>query len=241
MEIRFPRPDGKEATGHLSMPTDGEKTPGIVLVHEWWGLNDQTKNFSRRLAEMGYRVLVPDLYEGEVAKIGDVDKAGKLMSSLERDDAVQQTIAGAVQYLKERSDGHRVAVLGLCMGGALAIKAAVEVRDLDAAVAFYAVSPTQVADVRQIRIPFQAHVSTIDEFVPPEENDAFARNLETGGVTHEFHRYDAAHAFMNEQRPDKYDAHAAKVAWDRTLRFLESSIGGHSAAGVSKPGTAPIP
>jgi len=242
MDIRFSRPDGKEATGHLCMPAEGEHAPAVVLVHEWWGLNEQTRGLANRLGEAGYRVLVPDLYEGKVAEIGDVEGASALMSKLDMDDAVDQVVRGAVRHLKERGGGKsRVAILGFCMGGAVAIKAAVDVRELDAAVSFYAVKPNQIADVRQIRIPFQAHVSRIDEFTPQEEIDAFERSLKAGGVNYELYRYDAPHAFMNEQRPDKYDAHAAKIAWDRTLRFLESTIGGHSTAGVSRPGHAPIP
>ena len=242
MEIRFSRPDGKEASGHLSMPPEGEHAPAVVLIHEWWGLNDQTRGLARRLSEEGFRVLVPDLYDGEHAKIGDAEGATALMSKLDMNDAVSQVVRGAVQHLEERGGGKtRVAVLGFCMGGAVAIKAAVDVRELDAAVSFYAVKPNEIADVRQIRVPFQAHVSRVDEYTPQEQIDAFERSLKAGGVQFELHRYDAQHAFMNEQRPDKHDAHAAKVAWDRTLRFLESTIGGHSAAGVSKPGHAPIP
>jgi carboxymethylenebutenolidase len=127
------------------------------------------------------------------------------------------------------------------MGGALAIKAAVEVRELDAAVSFYATNPNGVADARQIRIPFQAHVSRVDEFTPQAQMDAFEKNMKAGGVNFEIFRYDAQHAFMNEQRPDKHDPVAAKTAWDRALRFLESTIGGHPASGVSRPGHAPIP
>src|SRR5690606_28302938 len=78
MEIRFPRPDGKEESGYLAMPQDGEHSPAIVLVHEWWGLNDQTRGLADRLAEEGFRVFVPDLYGGRCAKIGDVDKAKEL-------------------------------------------------------------------------------------------------------------------------------------------------------------------
>ena len=93
MEIRFPRPDGKESKGYLAMPDDGEKSPGVVIIHEWWGLNDQTRNIANRLSEMGFRALVPDLYGGKGAEIGEADKANKLMGELKRDDAVNQTIA----------------------------------------------------------------------------------------------------------------------------------------------------
>ncbi|WP_373047225.1 dienelactone hydrolase family protein [Vulgatibacter sp.] len=242
MEISFKRPDGKEARGYLAMPEDGEKSPAIVLIHEWWGLNDQVRHTADRLSEEGFRVFVPDLYGGKNAKIGDVQGATALMQQLDMDDAVAQTVRGAVQHLKHRGgEGTRCAVVGFCMGGAVAIKAAVEVRELDAAVSFYAVKPNEIADVRQIRVPFQAHVSRVDEFTPQEQIDAFERNLKSGGVNFEFHRYGAQHAFMNEQRPDKHDPVAARAAWDATLRFLESTIGGHAATGTSRPGHAPIP
>lgn len=242
MEIRFPRADGKEVSGYLAMPRDGEKSPGVVLIHEWWGLTDHIRRLADLLAEEGFRVLVPDLYDGEAAKIGDVEKASALASKLDFDDATKQTVAGAVRHLKERGGaGTRCAILGYCMGGAIAIKAAVEVRELDAAVSFYPTNPNGVADARLIRVPFLIHVSRVDEYTTQEQYDEFEKKLKAGGVHHEVYRYDAQHAFMNDERPDKYDAHAAKIAWDRTLRFLESTIGGHSAAGVSRPGTAPIP
>ena len=242
MDIEFNRPDGKQERGYLAMPREGEKSPAVVLIHEWWGLNDQVKRTADRLAEEGFRVFVPDLYRGQHAKIGDVAAATALMSKLDMDDAVAQTVRGAVQHLKQRGGGNtRVAILGFCMGGAVAIKAAVEVRELDAAISFYAVKPNEIADVRNIRIPFQAHVSRVDEFTPQQQIDAFEKNLEAGGVQHDVHRYDAQHAFMNEQRPDKYDAVAAKTAWDRAVRFLETTIGGHATIGPTHPGQAPIP
>jgi carboxymethylenebutenolidase len=242
MDIEFTRPDGKQERGHLAMPRDGEKSPAVVLIHEWWGINDQIRRQADRLAEEGFRVFVPDLYRGQSAAIGDANTATALMSKLDMDDAVSQVVRGAVQHLKQRGgENTRVAIMGFCMGGAVAIKAAVEVRELDAAISFYAVKPNEIADVRNIRIPFQAHVSRNDEYTPQTQIDAFEHNLKAGGVQFELQRYDAPHAFMNEKRPDKYDAVAAKTAWDRAVRFLEAAIGGHATTGPTRPGHAPIP
>lgn len=234
MEITYVRPDGEEARGYLAMPKEGEKAPAVVLIHEWWGLDEQTRGIADRLSQHGYQVLVPDLYEGEVARIGDTEKASSLMSKLDMDLAVAQHVQGAVNYLRQKG-ASRVATLGFCMGGAMAIKSAVNVEGIDASVSFYAVMPNKVADVRRIRIPFQAHCSVIDEFTPREEIDVFEGSLREGGAPYELHRYEAPHAFMNERRPDKHDPAAAQVAWERTVHFLGRVLRGGGEAASASP------
>ena len=113
--IQFNRPDGKTCPGYLAEPKTGSSAPGFVVIQEWWGLNDQIKKTADRLADAGYRALVPDLYRGKVATASD--EANHLMANLNFPDAAGQDIRGAVQYLKQSSK--KVAVGGFCMGGAL--------------------------------------------------------------------------------------------------------------------------
>jgi carboxymethylenebutenolidase len=112
--IQFNRPDGKTCPGYLATPKAGSAAPGFVCIQEWWGLNDQIKKTADRLAEVGYRALVPDLYRGKVAKAAD--EASHMMKGLNFPDAAEQDIRGAVHYLKQSSK--KVAVGGFCMGGA---------------------------------------------------------------------------------------------------------------------------
>src|SRR5262249_61972911 len=115
--IRFQRPDGKECSGFYVEPAVGATAPGIVVIQEWWGLNDQIKGVAQQLAGEGYRALVPDLYRGSVAL--QANEAEHLMQGLNFGDAATQDIRGAVQYLKQSSP--KVGVTGFCMGGALTV------------------------------------------------------------------------------------------------------------------------
>src|SRR6266699_2245713 len=123
--VSFKRPDGKSVNGYLAEPAKAEKAPGVVVIQEWWGLNDQIKGVAERLAKAGYRALVPDLYRGKVAL--EANEAEHLMTNLNFGDAAGQDIRGAAQYLKQSSP--KVAVMGYCMGGALTILSAAFVKE----------------------------------------------------------------------------------------------------------------
>ena len=97
-QVTFKRPDGQEASGYYVEPAAGPRAPGVVIIQEWWGVNDQIKGVARRFAERGYRALVPDLYRGQVGL--DAKEAQHLMDGLNFGEAAGQDIRGAVQYLK---------------------------------------------------------------------------------------------------------------------------------------------
>jgi len=151
--IQFNRPDGKTCPGYLATPQAGSAAPGFVCIQEWWGLNDQIKKTADRLAEAGYRSLVPDLYRGKVAKASD--EASHMMANLNFPDAAEQDIRGAVQYLKQSSK--KVAVGGFCMGGSLTILAAVRVPEMDAGACFYGIPDLPAAELKKIEIPLICH------------------------------------------------------------------------------------
>src|SRR3979409_1743826 len=124
--IEFARPDGGKTKGYLA--TAGQGRPGIVVIQEWWGLNDQICGVADRFARAGYNALVPDHYKGRLTAVPD--EANHLMSSLDFPDATHQESRGAALHLKGQSD--KVAVMGFCMGGALTVAAAVHVPDIAA-------------------------------------------------------------------------------------------------------------
>jgi carboxymethylenebutenolidase len=219
--IQFTRPDGKTAPGYYIEPAAGKKAPGIVLIQEWWGLNDHMKSVGHRLAKAGFRVLIPDLFRGKVTK--DAAKANEWMAGLNFKDATEQDIRGAAEYLK--SESQKVGVLGFCMGGALTIAAAVHVPELNAAVCFYGIPPKELADPTKIRIPIQFHFANKDGWCTPAAVDALEQALEGTPGHKELHRYDAEHAFFNDSRPEVYEPDSAKKAWDRSLQFLKSHLG----------------
>jgi carboxymethylenebutenolidase len=218
--IQFKRPDGKTCPGYLATPKTGSGAPGFVCIQEWWGINEQIKKTADRLAGEGYRALVPDLYRGKLAKAAD--EASHLMANLNFPDAAEQDIRGAVQYLKQSSK--KVAVGGFCMGGALTILAAVRVTEMDAGACFYGIPDIGPAEIKKIKIPLICHFANRDtHWTPAKANDLEAA-LKQSKSEFEIYRYDAQHAFMNEARPEVYDAASAKLAWERTLKFLKKAL-----------------
>ena len=218
--IPFKTPGGGSASGYLATPAGGDDAPGLVVIQEWWGLNDQIKQVAERFAQQGYRALVPDLYKGRVTQ--DPDEANHLMSGLDWGGATHQDVRGALQHLK--ANGRKAGVLGFCMGGAITILAGVHVPETDVAVCFYGIPPKEAADPARMRVPFQGHFANQDDWCTPAAVDALAAALKASGATHELYRYDAQHAFFNEQRAEVYDAAASKQAWERSLSFLKAHL-----------------
>jgi len=219
--IEFARPDGKKAPGYLEMPVAGKNAPAVVVIQEWWGLNQQIKGVADRLAQAGYRALVPDLFRGKLAK--DRNEASHMMDTLDWGGAILD-VRGAVQHLKGFSPS-KVAVLGFCMGGALTLISGVKVAEMDAGVCFYGIPPTEAADPSQIRVPMQFHFATNDDWCNPTAIGKLEESMKRGNVSYELFRYEGTHhAFMNDARPEVHDPKAAKVAWDRALKFLAARL-----------------
>ncbi len=226
--ISFKRPDGKDVQGYLASPTVGaDKAPGIVVIQEWWGLNDQIKGVADKLAAQGYRALVPDLYRGKLGL--DANEAGHLMNELDFSDAAGQDVAGAVKHLKATGSA-KVGVTGFCMGGALTLLSSVFVSDLDAAVAWYGYPPLEFIDASKIKAPLMAHWGIEDTAFPIDKVDVLEQKLNAAKVHYEFHRYHAKHAFANEEADSKgldmlkYDAASAEQAWKRTFAFFAQHL-----------------
>lgn len=225
--ISFKRPDGQSIDGYLAEPAQGAKAPGVVVIQEWWGLTDQIKGVAERLAKAGYRALVPDLYRGKATL--EAKEAEHLMGKLNFGDAAGQDVRGAVQHLKS-SGSAKVGVTGFCMGGALTLLAAVNVPEADAFVAWYGFPPLEYVDASKIKAPLLGHYATDDQFFPIAKVDELEKKLREAKVKFEFHRYQAKHAFANEEAnernlpPLEYNPQAAELAWKRTLEFLERHL-----------------
>jgi carboxymethylenebutenolidase len=215
--IEFTRPDGGRSKGYLA--SAGQGRPGIVVIQEWWGLNDQICGVADRFARAGYNALAPDLYKGRLTAVPD--EANHLMSSLDFADATHQDLRGAVQRLAATSG--KVAVMGFCMGGALTVAAAVHIPEAAAAICFYGIPPGEFADPARIGIPFQGHFANRDDWCTPAAVDALESAMKGAGAAAEIHRYDAAHAFFNERSP-AYDVACANQAWERMTAFLTAKL-----------------
>jgi carboxymethylenebutenolidase len=225
--IEYKRPDGKSVNGYLAEPQAGSKTPAMVVIQEWWGLQDQIKGVADKLAKQGYRALVPDLYRGKVAL--EANEAKHLMEGLNFGDAAGQDIRGAVQYLKQ-SGSSKVGVTGFCMGGALTVLSACNVPEMDAGVIWYGYPPLQYVDASKIKAPLMGHWAIHDQAFAISGVDELEKKLREAKVKFEFHRYDAKHAFANETADSKkldmlrYNPGAAATAWDRTMDFLGKNL-----------------
>jgi len=215
--IEFGRPDGGKAKGYLAAA--GQGRPGIVVIQEWWGLNDQICGVADRFARAGYNALAPDLYKGRVTQTPD--EANHLMTGLDFPDATHQDLRGATQFLKTQSP--KVAVMGFCMGGALTVAAAVHVAEMDAGICFYGIPPTGFADPAKIKKPFQGHFANQDDWCTPAAVNDLEKAMKAAGQSPDIHRYDAAHAFFNE-RSAAYHLESANLAWERMAAFLKAKL-----------------
>ena len=203
--------------GELAEPSGSDKAPALVLVQEWWGVNDHIRDLAERFAKEGFLVVAPDLYHGRTTK--DATEAGKWMTELDTLAAVEE-IGATLAYLKEhpRSNG-QVGVTGFCLGGALTLASAAHL-PVAAAVAFYGIPPAEKADLSKITAPVMMHVGKKDNWVTPERAEGVKKKVP--GL--ELHLYDADHAFANDTRPEVYDAASAKLAWERTVAFLKKHL-----------------
>lgn len=220
--IDFKRPDGSACKGYLAEAgpsRSGGGKPGIVVIQEWWGLNDQIRSIADRFAAAGYNALAPDLYKGRVTQ--KPDEANHMMSGLDFVGASDQDIAGAVKHLAAIS--RKVGVMGFCLGGALTIAACARVPGIACGVPYYGVPPGKLADPATIKVPMQGHFANTDDWCTPQIVNDFEKAMTTAGNKPEIFRYDAAHAFANERSP-AYDADAARKAWERMMGFLGTQL-----------------
>ena len=221
--VSYQRPDGQAVNGYLAEAAK-PGGPAVVVIQEWWGLNDQIRGVADRFAEAGFTALVPDLYRGKCTV--EAEEAHHLMSNLNFGDAATQDLSGAVRFLKGRG-APKVGVTGFCMGGALTLLTLANVPEADAGVVWYGLPPLEYLDAGKIKAPVMAHWATQDGAFPIESVDALEARLAEARVAYTGHRYLAYHAFANETAQGRnrisvtqYDAAWARLAYDRTFAFF---------------------
>lgn len=222
--VTFPS-NGGTAHGYLATP-DGGSGPGLIVIQEWWGLDDSLKKVVDRFASEGFVALAPDLYGGRVAH--DSDEAGEMLSSLPVEQATKD-LAGSVDFLlgHDAVTSSTVGVVGYCMGGAFALLLAAQEGDrVSAAVPYYGVGPGTPESYAGITAAVQGHYGKEDQMMSAEDARKVEEQIRSeAGVEVEFFYYDAGHAFMNPD--DKMGTHKpelAEQAWSRTLDFLRSKV-----------------
>ncbi len=211
------------APGYLARPETGSG-PGLVVLQEWWGLVDHIKDVADRFAAEGFVALAPDLYHGDSTT--NPDDAGRKMMALDI-ARVGNDVAAAVGHLRglDAVTPKKVAVMGFCMGGQLALQAAVEHGDtVTCGVDFYGVHPSVELDFAKLKVPVLAHFGKQDEFVNEDSAKALVAAIRDAGGDIDPHFYESGHAFFNDARPEAFDGASAKTAMERTVTFLRAHL-----------------
>lgn len=210
------------ASAYLSLPEGAAPHPAVLVIHEWWGLNEHIKHYADRLAAVGYAALAVDLYGGTVASTPD--EAMAAMKAVDS-DAARATLKEAHAFLEEdeRIQADKTGAIGWCFGGGWSLQTAMMVEDLDAAVVYYGRIP-EGEPASKLNAPVLAHFGRQDGGIPVASVEAFAQAAKEAGKDVEVHLYDADHAFANPSS-DRYAAGPAKEAWDRTEAFLKAKLG----------------
>ena len=213
------------ASGFLVTPAGSGPFPAVVVIQEWWGLNDWIKDQARALAREGYLALAVDLYRGKVAD--KQEDAHQLMSGLPADRALRD-LKGAVAYLASRKDAKkdRIGSIGWCMGGRYSLALATEEPSLAAVVAYYGAPPTDEAAIARIKAPVLGNYGGEDNGPSPDQVKAFEAALKKAGKSVDVKIYEGAgHAFANVNNPwGGYREAAAKDAWTRTVAFFAAHL-----------------
>ena len=211
--------------GYLAKPAAGTGFGAVLVIHENRGLNAHIEDVARRLAVAGFVALAPDLLSVAGGTPANEDKARDMIQKLDPPTAVANLVAG-VAWLRQQQDrraNRKVGAVGFCWGGGMVNQLAVADPTLDAAVVYYGAQPDPT-DAAKIRAPMMLHYAGLDERIDAGI-PAFRAALDKAGVSYEIYVYEGAnHAFNNDTSPARYDANAAKLAWDRTIAFFTAKL-----------------
>jgi carboxymethylenebutenolidase len=221
-KISFPA-NGGTGQGYLALPEGQGPHRAVVVIQEWWGLDEHIEDVSRRFASEGYIALAPDLYHGAVAS--EPDDARRLVMDLQLPEATKE-MAGAAAYLAGRADvaAKKVGVIGFCMGGSLALLLAANSPYIGAVASFYGGRQIAADELGQITAPVLAIFGGADQSIPAERHAALDSTFNDMGLPHAIYVYPGApHAFFNDTR-HTYRPEASRDAWARTLAWFDSYL-----------------
>lgn len=221
--VSFKSGDGT-VKGFLALPESKGRHPGIIAIHEWWGLNDWVREEAEKLAQQGYVVLAVDLYRGK--STADPGEAHELMRGLPEDRAIR-VLEAAFGYLAARPDVNpaKIGSIGWCMGGGLSLQLAIHEPNLAACVVNYGSMPTDKASIESIRTPVLGNFGGLDRGITPEDVHAFEKQMKAAGKTIDAKIYpDAPHAFQNPNNKSGYRPEDTIDAWARILGFFGKTL-----------------
>ncbi len=216
--------NGSNASGFLARPRGDGPFPAVVVIQEWWGLNDNVKDIAGRFANEGFVAFAPDLYHGEVTS--EPDEAQKLMMQMDVPRASQELVK-ATEYLSQQPyvNGRGIGSVGFCMGGGLALTLATDAPLIKAAAPFYGVNPQPIDRLQNLQGPVLAIYAEHDDFASAAVREALQSAMEQFGKQLEVQVYPGTeHAFFNDTRREVYRETAAKDAWNRVLALFRAEL-----------------
>jgi carboxymethylenebutenolidase len=209
------------ATTALVARPAGGTTAAVILIHEWWGINDHIRDIAGRYAKEGCICVAPDLFRGKVTK--DSEEAARLMHELDTVDGLE-TISEAIAKTRGVLGAQKIGITGYCMGGTFALRAACEISELAAAAPFYGDIPEEKV-LTKLKVPTLFIAGTRDNWITPEKVEVLKKAAREESLPIEVVSYDADHAFFNDTRPEVYNANAASDAWQRVLGHFRKYMG----------------
>ena len=226
------RADGSETTGFLAQPSDTaiDSPPGLIVIHEWWGLNDNIQSMTEKLADEGYVALAVDLYGGELASTPD-EARGLMQDAMAQSDALTANLESAYRYLQDQGV-EKVGTIGWCFGGGWSLRAALEMPEqIDATVIYYGQLVDDRDQLATLDMPILGFFGEEDGGIPVEGVREFQATLDELGKEAQIEIYPGAgHAFANPSG-ERYVAEAAEDAWAKTLAFLDTHLRGEAGDG----------
>ena len=208
-------------TAHVAVPEDGDAlAPAVILIQEYWGLNDHIRDIASRYAAEGYVCVAPDLYRGQLAR--DSKEAAEFMSNLAIDDGME-TIKAAITEAGMKYGSTKVGITGYCMGGIYALRAACKFNNLAASAAFYGDIPDEQT-LSELTVPVLFIAGVHDKWINPAKVNTLQEAARKYDLPIETVSYDADHAFFNDTRPEVYHPEAAADAWKRVLTFFSERL-----------------
>jgi carboxymethylenebutenolidase len=210
---------GGPTTAHVARP-DNEAAAAVILIQEYWGINDHIRDIAGRYANAGYVCVAPDLYRGKLVK--DSNEAAKFMRELPLAEGVE-IIRQSVIETKKRYNAQKIGITGYCMGGIYALRGACELSDFSAAAPFYGDIPEEDV-LKKLAVPTLFIAGKRDAWINPEKVNQLIEAARKYDLPIEVVSYDADHAFFNDTRPEVFDAEAAADAWRRVLRLFEEHL-----------------
>jgi carboxymethylenebutenolidase len=215
-------------TAHVAAPDAAQPDAAVILIQEWWGINDHIRDLAGRYAREGYLAVAPDLYRGKLAK--DSQEASKMMQDLEIDDGIA-TIKQTAEELTGTRGIEKIGITGYCMGGTFALRAACVIETLGAAAPFYGDIPEEDV-LAKLKVPTLFIAGARDNWITPEKVEGLKDAARKYDLPVEVVSYDADHAFFNDTRPEVYDAGAAQDAWRRVLELFDTRLRRSSAISI---------